>query len=441
MVADGASLLIQRARLRDGRVCDIAIESGVIVGITDLAPAPQVPASSGRSAESGAGIVRNADPAGPSASVIDAAGRLVTESFVDAHLHLDKVYTLPRIGDAALIAYTGTEMAHAANGIDLASGVKADYDRAWITPNVTRALQEAVRNGVLHIQAFVDVDTAAGLEGLHGVLAAREQFADVLDVQVVAFPQDGVLRDPGAAELCEAAMDLGADVVGAIPWIEGTPADMTEHVRWACALAARLGTRVAMLVDDAGDASLRTSAMLAQSMIDHGLVGRGVACHARAVGSYPLAEQQRLADLARQAGLGFVSDPHTGPLALPVRTFLDAGVLVALGQDDIEDAYYPYGRHNMLEVAFLASHMLEFKTTGDQELLLDMVTRSAAEVLGLAGHSLAVGNPANLCIHESERLVDVLREHAAPRWVISRGRIVAATETITQWPAGVDSSE
>jgi len=418
MVADGGSLLIQRARQRDGRLCDITVEDGQIQAIAECPRAR---------------VASDGERAGERLPVIDAAGRLVTESFVNGHLHLDKVYTLPMIGDAALAAYTGADMAAAASGIDLARTVKADYDRDWITPNVTRALREAVRHGVLHIQAFVDVDTAAGLEGLYGVLDARAQVVDVLDVQVVAFPQDGLLRDPGAAALCEQALRLGADVVGGIPWIERSEADMAAHVEWACSLAARLGSRVAMLVDDAGDASLRTSAMLARSMIEHGLVGRGVACHARAVGRYPPDEQVRLADLALEAGLGFVSDPHTGPLALPVEWFLAQGVSVALGQDDIEDAYYPYGRNNMLEVAFLASHLLELKSSADQELLLDLVTCSAAEVLGVAGHELAVGNPANLCIHASERLVDVFREHAAPRWVISRGRVVAETEIITRW--------
>ncbi|MDQ3715957.1 MAG: cytosine deaminase [Actinomycetota bacterium] len=369
--------------------------------------------------------------------VIEADGRLVTESFVNGQLHLDKVYTLPMIGDAALTAYTADGMAAAVSGIELARAVKADYDRVWITPNVTRALREAVRNGVLHVQAFVDVDTASGLEGLYGVVAARQQFADIIDIRVVAFPQDGLLRDPGAAALCEEAMRLGADVVGGIPWIEHSQKDMAAHVEWACELASKLGCRVAMLVDDAGDPSLRTTALLARSMIEHHLIDRGVACHARAVGRYPAGEQFRLAELAREAGLGFVSDPHTGPLALPVERFLTWGVAVALGQDDIEDAYYPYGRHNMLEVAFLASHLLELKTSADQERLLDMVTRSAAQVLGIAGHQLAVGNAANLCIHDSERLVDVLREHAAPRWVVSRGRVAAETEQVTSWGPGV----
>jgi len=421
MVADGGSLIIQRARLRDGRVCDITVESGLISAIA--------PDDSGR----GVGK-RGASPV----ALIEAAGRLVTESFVNGHQHLDKVYTLPRIGDAAISAYTGGQMSAAATGIELARAVKADYDRAWIAPNVSRALREALRHGVLHIQAFVDVDTAAGLEGLYGVLAARAEFADVLDVQVVAFPQDGLQRDPGAAALCDEAMRLGADVVGGIPWIEASEADMAAHVEWGCALAARLGTRVAMLVDDAGDPALRTSALLARSMLEHELVGRGVACHARAVGRYPADEQDQLAGLAREAGLGFVSDPHTGPLALPVERFVAAGVAMALGQDDIEDAYYPYGRHNMLEVAFLASHLLELKTSADQDLLLDLVTTSAARVLGLARHRIEVGSPANLCIHDSERLVDVLREHAAPRWVISRGRVVAQTEQITRWGSDPD---
>ncbi|MGI8651473.1 MAG: amidohydrolase family protein [Geodermatophilaceae bacterium] len=423
MVADGDSLDIHRARLRDGSVCDIDIRAGRISRISE--------SSSGR-------VQHSSEPGRAAVPAIEAEGRLVTESFVDAHLHLDKVYTLPMIGEAALAAYTGAGMTDAATGIELARAVKADYDRAWITPNVTRALRDAVRHGVLHIQAFVDVDTVSGLEGLYGVLNARAEFAAVLDIQVVAFPQDGLLRDSGASALCEQAMRLGADVVGGIPWIEHSEKDMAAHVEWACALAAELGTRVAMLVDDTGDPSLHTSALLGRSMLEHGLVGRGVACHARAVGLYPVEEQVRLADLAREAGLGFVSDPHTGPLALPVERFLALGVTVALGQDDIEDAYYPYGRHNMLEVAFLASHLLELKTSADQAQLLDMVTRAAARVLGIADHQLAVGNAANLCVHHSERLVDVLREHAAPRWVISRGRIVAETEQVTVWGSGSD---
>src|SRR5205085_62825 len=122
---------------------------------------------------------------------------------------------------------------------DLARAVKREYSVERLLPNIRQALADGVRNGVLTVQAFADVDTAAGLTGVEAVLAAREEFRDVVDVRVVAFPQDGVVRDPGAADLVEQALDLGADVVGGIPWIEESTKDQQAHVEWACALAAR----------------------------------------------------------------------------------------------------------------------------------------------------------------------------------------------------------
>lgn len=401
-------LLIQHARLLDGRLVTIGIGGGRYRFVQES-----------DETVSGEGV-----------RTIDAGGALVTSSFVNGHMHLEKVYTLPLAGDGALSAYTSGAMDQALSSIvGDASAVKQHYDRSWIMPNVRRALDEAVRHGTLHLQAFVDVDTAAGLEGIESVLAVREEYRDLLDLQVVAFPQDGLLRDPGAAELCEEAMRLGADVVGGIPWIESTDRDARAHIEWACRLAAAGGHRVAMLVDDAGDPALRTTEMLAEAMIDHGLQGRGVACHARALGVYPRPSVQRLTELAKRAGLGFVSDPHTGPLHLPVREFLDDGLAVALGQDDIEDAYYPFGRNNMLEVAFLAAHLLQFLSGPDQIRLIELVTDRAATVLGIERHRIEVGAAADLCVHTAERVVDLLRDHAAPRWVVRGGRVIAENET------------
>jgi cytosine deaminase len=415
----GPVLVVRSGRLLDGRVVDLVVRSGRIEALKD---------------ELGS-------DAPADALVIDAAGRLVTPSFVNAHLHLDKVYTLPLLGDRAIGQYTGAGMARARTAIDTARAVKLHYRREMLLPNVRRALYEAVRHGTLYIQAFVDVDTTAQLEGLHAVLTAREEFRHLLDITVVAFPQDGILRDPGAAELCEQALDLGADVVGGIPWIEHSQQDAREHVEWACALAARRGQRVAMLVDDAGDRSLHTTQMLAEAMLRHGLAGRGTACHARATGLYSEPELQTLIGLAKRVRLGFVSDPHTGPLALPVDRFAQAGLTVALGQDDIEDGYYPYGRNNMLEVAFLASHLLDFRAGPDQLRLLDMVTSQAARVLGRSAPVVQPGAAADFCVHESERVVDLIRDHAAPRWVISRGRVVAETSSTTTFSMPVREAE
>jgi cytosine/creatinine deaminase len=358
---------------------------------------------------------------------LDAAGGLVTESFANGHMHLDKVYTLDRIGDAALTAYTSGEMGSALHSIELASAVKDDYDRSWIEPNARRAMLEAMRYGVRHVLAFADVDTKARLEGVIPLIALREEFGGVVDLQVVALPQDGLLRDPGAEDLVREAVGLGADVVGGIPWIEHTDTEAREHVRRMCALAAEHDLRVAMLVDDAGDATLQTTEMLAAAMIEHGLVGRGVANHARAVGLYARPSLERLAGLARRAGLGFVSDPHTGPLHLPVRELTGMGVPVALGQDDIEDAYYPFGRHNMLEIAFLAAHALEAVDSAGIDLVYDAVSTTAAAVLGVTGHRLEVGGNADLVVHREANLRRVLAEHAAPAYVVASGRLVASS--------------
>ena len=382
-------LVVTGARLRSGGVVDVHCAGGVV---TALAPVGSTP------------------PDG--AVVVPADGGLVTEPFVDAHLHLDKVHTLPLIGDAALQAYTSAGMADSARGIDLARAVKEHYTVDRLLPAIRSVLADGVRNGVLHVQAFADVDTAAGLVGVQAVLAAREEFRDRVDVSVVAFPQDGVLRDPGAAELVEQAMALGADVVGGIPWIEATVADQEAHVEWACALAARLGRRVAMLTDDAPDPGYDTTRMLAEALRRHGLDGRGVACHARAVGHYDADRQTALLELARDVGLGLVSDPHTGSVALPVERAVELGVAVALGQDDVEDAYYPFGRHNLLEVAFLAAHLLDMRAAPQLEVLIDLITTSAARVLGLPTYGLRVGGPADLLVHEAERTVDLLARHA-----------------------------
>ena len=402
MTDQRGSLVVTGARLRDGRVVDVHCADG---RITALVSAGERPAPVG-------------------AEVIPADGGLVTEPFVDAHLHLDKVRTLPLIGDEALQAYTADGMSDSARSIDLASAVKRHYTVERLLPSIRQALADGVANGVLHVQAFADVDTAAGLVGFEAVDAARREFEGVVDVAVVAFPQDGLLRDPGAADLVEQALGAGADVVGGIPWIEESVADQQAHVEWACGLAARLGRRVAMLTDDAPDPRFETTRMLAEAMLRHGLTGRGVACHARALGHYPDDRQAAVLELARDAGLGLVSDPHTGSVALPVERALAAGVAVALGQDDIEDAYYPFGRHNLLEVAFLAAHLLDMRSASQQEVLIDLVTTSAARVLGLTDYGLHEGGPADLLVHDAERTVDLLARHAPPRVVVRRGSVV-----------------
>jgi len=363
---------------------------------------------------------------GVAAQEIDAKGNLITESFVNPHLHLCKVYTLMMMDDEAMKSYQGIDktMGQAMTGIELASRIKERYDEAWIIKNVRKAVALSALYGGTHIRALADVDTKARLEGVKALIKAREEFKGIVDIQVVAFAQDGVVREPGAAELLWRAMKLGADVVGGIPWIEYTQADIEEHVQVIFDLAEEFDADVSMLVDDAGDQGLRTIELMALETIRRKRFGRSLAHHARAMALYPQPYFQKLAVLMQKAEMGLVSDPHTGPLHARVRELLEGGNLVCLGQDDISDAYYAYGRNNMLEVAFLASHILWMTTRPEMEILYDMITTRAAECIGIKDFKIKVGAPAHLVVIDASNLLEALRYHEAPLYVISHGRLV-----------------
>jgi cytosine deaminase len=284
-------------------------------------------------------------------------------------------------------------MRAARSAIELAARVKAKYDERWIIDNVRRALSLAALYGTTHVRALADVDSKARLEGVKALLRAREEFRGVVEVQVVAFAQDGLAREPGAAELMREAMALGADVVGGIPWIED---DKAAHIDFCFDLAREFGRDVSMLVDDAGNRELRTLEAMAAEAVRRGWQGRALAHHARAMALYSNSEVERTAAMMASARMSLVTDPHTGPLHARVKELLAAGVNVCLGQDDISDSYYPFGRNNMLEVAFLAAHLLWMTTRPEMETLYDMITTRAAEATNVKDHRLAPGAPANL---------------------------------------------
>ena len=161
---------------------------------------------------------------------LDAAGNLVTPSFVNAHLHLDKVYTLSLAGEEPLQHYTGGQMGQAMTAIELAARVKDRYEEGWIHQHAHRALLDGLKHGVSHVHASADTDTRGRLEGVKALLRLREEWRGVVEVRLVAFPQEGVLRDPGAEDYVRRALEMDADMVGGIPWIEHTDRDAQEHV-------------------------------------------------------------------------------------------------------------------------------------------------------------------------------------------------------------------
>jgi cytosine deaminase len=355
--------------------------------------------------------------------VIDAEGNLVTEAFVIPHLHLDKVMTGSLAEEAALAEYQGSTMAGAMTAVEMASKVKEHYVESEILERVRTVLADAERYGVSHVRAFADVDTKAELIGIRALLKTKEEFQASIAIEIVAFPQDGIIREPGAEELLYKAMDLGADVVGGIPWIEYTDEDSKKHVDIAFEIAKKYDADIAMLTDDAGDPELRTTEYLATSAIRNGWTGRVTACHARATALYSEVYHRKLIALLKKAEVGVITDPHTGPLHVRVRELLNSGVTVALGQDDVDDAYYPYGRCNMLEVAFLAAHLLWMMSKQDRETLYDMITLNAAKAMRINDYGLAPGRQADLVVLDAQNLRDALAYHSPPLYVIKRGVI------------------
>ena len=401
-MADDFDLVIRNATRPSGRPASLGVRDGVVDTV----------------AADGTAI-------GTGSREIDAEGRLVSPSFVDPHLHLDKVYTYEAAGEDAVGRYQAGDMGDAMGAIESASAVKADYDADRIYENAKRAVELGIRHGCLHHRAFADVDTAAGLEGVEALLELRDDYADTVELRVVAFPQDGLLRDPGAEALVEEAMALGADEVGGIPWIEFTDEDAREHVERMLALAVEHDADVAMLTDDAGDPGLRTTEYLATAAIDAGWEGRVTACHARAMELYPEPYRRKLYTLLDRAGMSVVTDPQTGPLHVPVDELLDAGVPVALGQDDVADAYYPFGRNSLVEVGFLAAHLLWKTTAADLHQIHAMLTEHGAASLGLDGYGLDAGCAADLVLLDAGSVPEAIGQQALVTHVVSGGELVA----------------
>lgn len=394
---------IRKARLRSGRMCDITITGTRIQSVVD-----------------------NSDTS--SRNTIDAHGRFVRETFVIAHLHLDKVMTGYLAEEATLTQYHGSSKNGAMTAVELASKVKEHYVESEIEQRVRRVLIDAEYFGVSDIRAFADVDTKAELKGIKALLKVKDEFKDRIGIQIVAFPQDGIIREPGAEELLYKSMELGAEVVGGIPWIEHTKKDSKKHIRIGFEIAKKFDADVAMLTDDAADPGLRTTEYLAAETIRNGWTGRVTACHARATALYNNAHHKKLIALLKKAGVSVVTNPHTGPLHVRVKQLLNAGVTVALGQDDVYDAYYPYGRCNMLEVAFLAGHLMWMMTRDDREVMYDMITLNPAKIMRLADYGLTPGKTANLVILNAEDSREALASHSEPLFVISNGIVHRETD-------------
>ena len=404
--------LIVRQGLLRGREADGALDLGV---------------KDGKIAE----ISANIEADGPE---IDAAGKLVAPTFIDPHVHLDKALITESVRPN--VSGTLTE------AIEIIWERKRNYEIEEILGRARQVVDWAVSNGTTVIRSHADVDTIGGLVPIEALVALREEVADRVDLQIVAFPQEGILRDPGTDELMDRAMELGADVVGGMPFNERTPDDSQRHIEICMLLARKYDADVDMHVDETDDVDARTLAMLTVATQRHGWQGRVTAGHTCALASYPDTYAVKVIGMVERAGIHMVTNPATNLMLqgrndrqpirrgiTRVKELLSAGVNVTFGQDCLKDTFYPtFGQADMLEVGFLCAHAAQFSMPQEVESVFDMPTTHAARMLRLDDYGLHIGCRACFNILSAPSIQEALRTRP-DRTVIRDGRILAERRT------------
>lgn len=361
--------------------------------------------------------------------VIDAAGGLVLPSFVDAHLHLDLAYSL----DLVKPNKSGT-LVEAIRHWDEAKRRLTPED---VRERAIRAIHAEAAFGTGLIRTHVDVGSNAGLRLADGVLAAREACKHLLDIQIAVFPQDGIVKDPGAYEQMRAALERGCDLVGGIAHNERTADDSKQHIEMLFDLAADFDADIDCHIDENDDPYSVCTEYLAARTIKRGWQGRVTASHVCALASYDDAHAAKVIALLREAGVSVVTNPQVNMHLqgrydgypkrrglTRVRELLDAGVNVAVGQDCINDPFYPLGTGQMLDVAHMLAHADHLAAPRQIEQVMDAITTGGARALGVDRCGLAAGCRADLVILPVETVHEAIRLRPSPMHVLKGGRLI-----------------
>ena len=401
-------LIIKNANLSDGQVgIDIACKDGIIASI-------------------GAGIEANAE------NVIDAKGLLVSPPFVDPHFHMDATLSLgtPRMN------VSGTLL----EGIALWSELKPVQTVEQIIERALRYCDLAVSMGIGAIRSHVDICDNT-LKGVEALLEVQKKVAPYLDLQLVAFPQDGIFRDPDAKTNLINALDKGVDVVGGIPHFERTMQDGTDSIKYLCEIAAERGLMVDMHCDESDDPHSRHIETLAFETSRLGLNGRVSGSHLTSMHSMDNYYVSKLIPLMVEAEIHAIPNPlinimlqgrhdsypkRRGQTRVP--ELRDAGINIGFGSDCVMDPWYSLGKADMLDVAHMGLHVGQLSSRLDMEWCFDAVTTNSAKIMGLEGYGLKKGCKANMVILQANDRIDAIRLRANRLSVIRAGKIISSSE-------------
>src|SRR5882724_4895699 len=400
-------LIIRGANLPDGRT---GIDIG-IVGERIAAVERHLPARAGRE--------------------IDAHGRLVSPPFVDAHFHMDATLSLglPRMNKSGTLL----------EGIQLWGELKPLLTAEAVIERALAYCDWAVAQGLLAIRSHVDICDPR-LVAVDALLEVRKKVAPYIDLQLVAFPQDGLYRSPGALELLKEALRRGVDVVGGIPHFERTMEDGRTSVRALCEIAAVQGLLVDMHCDETDDPLSRHVETMAAETVRLGLQGRVVGSHLTSMHSMDNYYVSKLIPLMAEADLGVIANPFANMVlqgrhdTYPKRRgmtrvpeLMAAGLTVALGHDSVMDPWYGLGGGDMLDVAHMAVHVAQMTGLEAMAACFAAVTENAARLLHLEGYGLAPGCRADMVLLDAHDPVEAIRLRATRLKVIRRGKVIAET--------------
>jgi len=400
-------ILVKNVALRGAEgLCDIGIANGHFVSIGQNA------------ASSNAGLT------------LDAEGRMAVSGFVEPHIHLDKAL----ISERAPVNISGT----LTEAIEILWNIKRNYTVDEIAYRASRVLERALESGISHLRTHVDVDPIGGTRPAEGLIRARERFRDLMDIQIVAFPQEGIVKSPGTEALMREVMRSGVDVVGGMPFNEASPQDSRRHIEIVFDIAKEFDADIDMHVDETDDPMARTLEVLAELTIGNGWQGRVTAGHTCALASYPRDYADHVIGRLRQANVNMIANPATNLMlqgrlddypkrrgVTQVKELLAAGVNVACGQDCVHDTFYPFGQNDPLEIGFLLCHASQMSQPAEILTVMDMVTNNAAKALRAPDFGVAVGAVADLVVLDARDVREAFATRAPRRWVIRRGKLIA----------------
>jgi cytosine deaminase len=361
---------------------------------------------------------------------LDAEGRMAVPGFVEPHIHLDKAL----ISERAPVNISGT----LTEAIEILWEIKRNYTIEEIADRASRVLERALDNGISRLRTHVDVDPIGGMRPAKGLIQARDRFRDLIDIQIVAFPQEGIVKSPGTEDLMRGVMKLGVDVVGGMPFNEASPADSRRHIEIVFDIARQFDADVDMHVDETDDPTARTLEVLAELTIANGWQGRVTAGHTCALASYPRDYADHVIGRLRQANVNMIANPATNLMlqgrlddypkrrgVTQVKELLAAGVNVACGQDCVHDTFYPFGQNDPLEIAFLLCHASQMSQPAEILTVMDMVTSNGAKALRVPDFGVTVGSVADLVVLDARDAREAFARRSPRRWVIRKGKLIA----------------